>query len=563
MKTTERNILKNAVILAAFFALLQFSVMAQYTHKPVVVFMDKSAHIEQSGRTITGEGWEGITFPEEGKGTPMSGWDATFRKKFNENFRYMVNQLDSELAETRMQGEDGGRVNFEVNLYIFCIHDCEPCSGPEAYSQEYLAVYSEFVDAATRQILHIEKTEAEFTIEGEPNLQESVDRAWSEFLRSYIKTAALRTIIKNITQITDAVITFKPADASEEIPMKADGKKRGWVEIKSINSEKASYPVGENSNNALTEYELSCKNGVLFDMSGQPAQKVRFKGHEFVEMKDDFKIEYEVYNCDEICDKIDLFRLRIVSQNGQNISMDLAEKKEEFACYGYTLNLNFSFTSEAYGEILIDAFWKCFNINFGQEGKSPVTLDMESVYSGNGLLDVEYGAPLLPPFVIPMPEDLEVVHLSGVILDHKPDMVSFSCSGGAYSPEGGISNWYINYEDEYLTDPPDLVWVKKSTPAVDICGGVVSPGVYLTWQFDIWGIIPDFGPQQMFQIEASYCYTNLINAGHDNNKIMGAFLDARVPQSAIDNMKSGKPFEFTIESQGGAVYTITGIPDSY
>ncbi len=518
------------------------------TNKPIVVFMDQAVKIEQGGKPMNIPGAGGISILEKGKqGIAIPGWENGFKKKFDENFSYMVNQLQSDLVEAKLQGESGGKANFTVKIYIFCIHDCHPCTGNDAVSEEYLATYLEFIDPITNEILHLEKTEATFLIEGEPNLKESVDRAWSEYLRSFIKDEKLKGIIKKLTYITDATITFRAKNSSEELPMKADGKKKGVLKITTIKSDNADYPVGENDKNPLTEFELSCKNGFLIDKNGQEVKKITFKGSEFVENRDNFEYDYVVYNCDELCDKYDNFALKLKSQNGVSLIREIKTLKEEFACYGYSLSLDYSETTPVYGTTHITATWNCVKIDFGKPGEMPDTLAMEALMTGIPVNTS--GDPLTPPFIIPLEIETGMIHVSGPIMNSTPASYTFSCTGGNYAEFAG--SFAIDFGEDNLTNPPDLILVKTNTPAQTLCGGIVRQGVYLDWQFDIWATLPELGYHQIFQVAATSCKEL---ANHPNN------VDSRVNENVIPLMKEGKAFSFTKTNSLGATYTITGTP---
>jgi hypothetical protein len=538
------------IILPFMFFLIALGLSAE-TNKPIVLFKDQTAKIEQGGKPIAWLDGGGISDSRSSRngsknGIALAGWEDGFRKKFNENFPFMVNQLESDLVQVKLQSQGGGNANFEVNIYVFCIHDCEPCKGDDAVSEEYLVTFLEFVDPVTNRILHIEKTEATFIIEGEPNLKESVERAWSEFLRSFIKDDKLKSIIKDITYITDATITFRAKDSSDELPMKADGKKKGVVKISLLKSDKAEFPVGEIDSNPLTEFELSCKNGLLVDEDGSEVKKIKFKGSEYVAKRDNFEFDYVVYSCDDNCDKYDVFTLKLKSQNGENLIREVAVKKEEFACYGYTISLEYNETNELTGTTKISATWECVKIDFGKPGQAPVEMDMNAAMTGEAL-DTN-GDPLLPPYTIQMATENGLIHVSAPIKNNTPASYSFSSTGGAWEEFAG--SFRINFDEDYLTNPPELIWVKSSVAAEELCGGVLPAGVYLEWQFDIWGDLPELGYSQLYQPAATSCplLSNVMNS-----------TIAKVPENVIPSMKDGKAFTFTNSNDFGS-YTITGIP---
>ncbi len=539
---------KIRIIIIAICSLMGLHALTAETNKPIVLFKDKSAHISQSGHPMKlpdGFPEMGIGRSKTGNGIAISGWEEGFRKKFEENIPYMVNQLESDLVQVKLQSQGGGKANFEVNIYVFCIHDCDPCSGEDAVSEEYLATYLEFVDVRTNQILHIAKTEAKFLIEGEPNLKESVERAWSEFLLNFIKSEQLKGIIKDLTYITDAKITFRAKDSSDKLPLKADGKKKGIVKIEIIETEQAENPVGEINSNPLTEFELSCENGKLIDKDGSETKKIKFFGNDYMNARD-FEFDYIVYNCDEQCEKYDNFTLKLKSQNGEDLIREIKRQREEFECYGYSISLDYSETNDLTGTTKITATWECFNINFGKPGEEPVEMDMGAAIGGEAL-DTN-GDPLLPPYTIPMVIENGLTHVSAPKRNNVPVSYSLSSTGGAWAEIAGT--FHINFGEDYLTNPPELILVKAPVSGQELCGGTILPGVYLEWQFDIWANLPELGNSQLYQPAASMCplLSNVVNS-----------TTARVPEWVIPIMKEGKAFTFTNSNDFGT-YTITGIP---
>lgn len=525
--------------------LLNTSVLSQ-TNKPIVEFLNQSITIQQGGRPIAWPDGDNNTSPGS-NGVSLANWESLFKAKFEENFPFMVNQLDSDLVVASLEGESGGKANFLVEMYVFCIHDCEPCSGDEAFSEEYLAVYLSFIDNKTNQNLLLKKTEATFNISGAPDVNVSVDRAWSEFLRTFIKEDELKQSIKNLTYITDASLVFKPKDPSEELPMKADGKKKGELKVSQLLSEGAAYPTGENNTNPLTEFELSCKNGYLIDQNGEETKKVLFKGSEYVDARDNFKFDYVVYNCDDICDKYDDFTLKLKGQNGQSLIREIKVHQEEFACYGYTLSLEYIDVSPIYGTSVISASWECFQINFGMPEVRPDTLSFEALMSGIALNS--NGEPLTTPYVIPLAVEQGQIHVSAPIRDPQPATYTFESDGGIYAEIA--ASFAIDFGEESLTNPPELILVKSATQTEEMCGEPIGQGVYLEWQFDIWATLPDLGYAQFFQLSSTACTGMMEKAG---------YIKATVPEAAIALMKQGKEFTFSNRNSLGASYTISGKP---
>jgi hypothetical protein len=533
------------ITITTILLLIGLSLFAGETNKPIVLFNDLSARISQSGKPMTlPQGVDKIN-SKSGKGFAIPGWEEGFRKKFDENIAFMVNQLESDLVQVKLQSQGGGKANIEVNIYVYCLHDCEPCKGENAVSEEYLTTYFEFVDVRTNQILHVENMEATFLIEGEPNLKESVERAWSEFLRSFIKEDKLKGIIKDLTYISNAKISFRAKNSSDKLPMKADGKKKGVVKIDKIKTEKADHPVGEISSNPLTEFELSCENGNLIDKDGSETKKIKLLGRDYMDVPD-FEFDYVVYNCDDHCERYDNFILKLKSQNGTDLVREIARHKEEFECYGYTITLDYSETNDITGTTKISATWECVKISFGEPDKAPVEMDMGAAMGGEAL-DTN-GDPLLPPYTIAMDTENGLIHVSAPIRNNTPATHSLSVSPkGLLTP---ATNIQINFSEEYLTNPPELILVKSAVPAQELCGGVIPPGVYLEWQFDIWGNLPELGYSQLHSPAASLCplLSNVPNS-----------TTARVPEQAVLLMKAGKAFTFTNSNDYGS-YIITGIP---
>jgi hypothetical protein len=159
-----------------------------------------------------------------------------------------------------------------------------------------------------------------------------------------------------------------------------------------------------------------------------------------------------------------------------------------------------------------------------------------------------HGDPLLPPYTIPMDVENGLIHVSTPIKNNMPASYSFSSTGGAWKEIAGT--FKINFGEDCLTNPPALIWVKSGVAAEALCGGAIPAGVYLEWQFDIWGDLPELGYSQLYQPAATLCplLTNVANSTL-----------ARVPENVIPQMKEGKAFTFTNSNDFGT-YTITGIP---
>ncbi len=518
---------KNRIAILSFcFTIGVLSLFAQ-TKTPIVEIMNKSAHISSGGA--------------------VPGWDAGFRQKFNSDFQYMANQLDSDMAIVKMEGETGGKTNFEIQISITFMYDCKPCKGENAVSEESFFASFTIIDASTRKVIDKFFTDkSHWIINGEPNVQEMVDRTWSQFLLTFMKAEQLRDIIKQATNINDASLTFKPKNSSDKLPMKADGTKRGIVKIEVIQTTDAKQPVGENPGNQLTEFELSCENGNLIDKAGMETKKVKFSGFEYVANPGNFEFEYVVYNCDEHCEKYDNFILKLKSQNGVNLVREIKRHKEEFECYGYTLSLDYTETNDLTGTTNITATWECFNINFGKPGAEIAEMDMNALAAGEAF-DAN-GNPLLPPYTIPIATESGLIHVSSPKRNNEPVSSSFSSTGGPWAEIAG--SFKIDFRDDYLTNPPELIWVKTNVRAEELCGGTIPAGVYLEWQFDIWGNLPELGYSQLYQPAASMCplLNNVANS-----------TTASVPEYVIPLMKEGKAFTFTNNNKFGT-YIITGIP---
>jgi hypothetical protein len=141
-----------------------------------------------------------------------------------------------------------------------------------------------------------------------------------------------------------------------------------------------------------------------------------------------------------------------------------------------------------------------------------------------------------------------LTYLSAPIKNNTPSSYSLNTS-----PSGLLTyakNLQINFGEDYLTNPPELILVKTPLPGKELCGGIIPPGVYLEWQFDIWGNLPDLGNSQLYSPAATMCplLSNIPNS-----------TIARVPEHVIPLMKEGKAFSFSNGNNFGT-YTITGTP---
>ncbi len=508
------------------FLLIGLNLFAANTNKPIVEFKEKSARISSEGK--------------------RPGWEAGFKAKFKENIQHIVSQLNSDLVDVKMEGESGGKANFEVGISVVLMYDCDPCTGEKAIHEESLFISLTFIDARTNKIVRKFKPDDQTNIiNGETTVQETIDRTWSLFLLKFIKERELKNIIKDATDVSDATLTFRAKNGSDPLPLKADGKKKGVLKIEQINSGDKRYPVGENSNNPLTEFELSCENGNLIDKDGAETKKIKFTGDEFPVQPGFLEFDYVVYNCDEQCEKYDNFSLKLKSQNGTDLTREIKKRKEEFECYGYTLSLEYTETNDLTGTTKIMATWECFQVNFGNPGEKPAEMDASSLGSGQAF-DTN-GDPLLPPYTIPLGTENGQIHVSAPKRNN-PVSFNFSSTGGPWAEIAGT--FHVNFDEDFLTNPPELIWVKSPMPSGELCAGIVPSGVYLEWQFDVWGNLPDLGDSQLYQPAARICplFSNVPNS-----------TTARVPESAIAAMKEGKAFTFTNSNDFGT-YTITGIP---
>lgn len=518
---------KIQIIIIAICSLIGLQVLAAGTNKPIVEFLNKSAHISSDGA--------------------RPGWEAGFRKKFDSDIEYIVNQLQSDLVDVKMEGESGGKANFKVEISVTLMYDCDPCTGENAVHEESFFLRLTFFETHNNYGVHqFSPKEIVTIIKGESTVQETIDRTWSLFLLQFVKEGELKNIIKEVTDISDATLSFRAKNSSDQLPLKADGKKRGILKIDQIKMGKKKFPVGDINSNPLTEFELSCENGNLIDKDGAETKKIKFMGYEYTPSPENFEFDYLVYNCDEQCEKYDNFALKLKSQNGTDLIREIKKQREEFECYGYTILLDYSETNDLTGTTKISATWECVKISFGDPGEEPVEMDMGAAMGGEAL-DTN-GDPLLPPYTIPMDIENGLTHVSAPKQNNVPVSYSFSSTGGAWAEIAGT--FHINFGEDYLTNLPELILVKAPVSGQELCGGTILPGVYLEWQFDIWGNLPDLGDSQLYQPAASICplLSNIPNS-----------TIARVPESVIPLMKEGKSFTFTNSNDFGT-YTITGIP---
>lgn len=515
------------IIFIALYSLICLQVLVAGTNKPIVEFLNNSAHISSDGA--------------------RPGWEAGFKEKFNSNIEYIVNQLNSDLVDAKMEGESGGKANFKVEISVTLMYDCEPCTGENAVHEESFFLSLTFFETRNNYgVYQFSPDKVVNIINGESSVQETIDRTWSLFLVKFVKEGELQKIIKEVTDISDATLTFRAKNSSDQLPLKADGRKMAVLKIDQIKMGKKKFPVGDISSNPLTEFELSCENGKLIDKDGSETKKIKFTGDEYPINSGNFQFDYVVYNCDEQCEKYDDFTLKLKSQNGEDLIREIKKHKEEFECYGYTISLDYSESNDITGATIITATWECVKISFGEPGEEPVVMDLDAAMGGVAL-DTN-GDPLLPPYTIPMDIENGLIHVSAPIKNNMPASHSLSVS-----PKGLLTkatNLQINFDEEYLTNPPELILVKAPVGGQETCGGIIPPGVYLEWQFDIWGNLPELGFSQLHSPAATMCplLSNIPNS-----------TTARVPESVIPMMKEGKAFTFTNSNDFGT-YTITGIP---
>jgi hypothetical protein len=470
---------------------------------------------------------------------PIEGWNEAFKEKFMSEIDRIVSAMESDKIDVGRTGETG---NFGLKVYASLQWNCDPCNGPNIRQTQTLIVYFKLYDPVL--MLEVDA----FSVEKTWPLDLSgpsawLDRTWSEFFRNIQENNRVSDWVGKVTSMKNARLTFKPKKLGEKKPMEADGKKHGYIKIEQIVSSKTKYPVGENPNNPLTRYRLSVKHGYLIDQ-GNEVKSIDFSGDEFITKRNNFEYEYRVYECN--CEKYEEFELKLIEQNGASVEQVVETLKEEFKCYGYTLLLDYRETNDLTGTTKIMATWECFRVNFGNPGEKPAEMDPSSLGSGQAI-DTN-GDPLLPPYTIPMAIEDGLIHVSAPIKNNSPATYNLSVSpGGLIEP---ATHLHINVSEEYLTNPPELILVKAPVDGTETCGGMVPPGVYLEWQFDVWGNLPELGLSQLYSPAASMCplLSNIPNS-----------TTARVPESAVAAMKEGKAFTFSNSNDFGT-YTITGIP---
>ncbi|KIM06152.1 MAG: hypothetical protein KU29_09160 [Sulfurovum sp. FS06-10] len=212
--------------------------------------------------------------------------------------------------------------------------------------------------------------------------------------------------------------------------------------------------------------------------------------------------------------------------------------------YNYTLELDFKKSNHLYGDIAIQARWDNFKINFGKKNQIPHSINTSNFSNTQ------------PPYTLAYPTESGIIHISGLPSNQQISSHNLKVSGGIY--EGGIKNYKINFDEEYLTNPPDLLLLKDNKISEE-CYGSISKGVYLIWQFDIWGDMPELGYSQLFDVGTTYCpiFSNKTQASYDAVLVD---VDAKVPDDIVKLMKEGKAFIFSKSNNFGATYTVKGTP---
>lgn len=481
------------------------------------------------------------------KGDLVPGFPQAFDNLYQQRKQSIASRLSSDFAQVSLKG--GPSPNFVLKFAAFYSRDCQPCRGQDARAAEALMAYVTLMDPVTNLILGKWelKTEA-WSVEGDPDPVEMAQRMFAAFEGRLITGDQLAAKIREATTLGPAVLTFKPKNPSDDRPMKADGERRGEVRIQRLPESGHDRPLGENQANPLTLFELECRHGLLVDRDGGQSKKVKFKGTDYVANPGNFTFDYITYDCDKVCERTDLFTLKCLSQNGEDREKSLASLEEPFACTGYTLQLSYREPHPFYGHVKLEATWKCVQINFGKPGEAPVTLDMGQAADLGNLKDTE-GKPLYPPYRIPMAEEAGIVHLSMPIRNNEPASHQFHTTGGMHAPVA--STFRIDFREDLLTNPPEIIQVDQDVPGHSLCGAVLPRGVYLTWQFDIWANLPELGPSQVFSIEATPC-ANL-------HKVPG-HVTARLSDAALALMREGKAFTVTGSNANGASYTLTATP---
>jgi len=479
-------------------------------------------------------------------GDLVPGFTQAFDNLYQRKQEAIASRLSSDFAKVSLKG--GPSPNFVLTFEAFYFRDCEPCRGEKAHAKEAIHVYTTLMDPVTQLLLYKWKLEDAWTVDGDPDPVEMAQRMFAAFEAQLITAEELSGRIREVTKLGSAVLTFKPKDPSDERPMKADGKRRGEMRIQRLPESSHDRPLGENPANPLTLFELECRFGTLIDRDGREAKKVTFKGSEYVANPDQFTYDYITYDCDQVCERTELFTLKCLSQNGEDREQSLATLEEVFACTGYTLQLSYREPHPIYGQVQLDATWTCVQINVGKPGEAPVILDMGQAGNPGDLKDTA-GKPLYPPYRIPMAAEAGMVHLSMPIRTNEPASHQFSTTGGVYAPIA--STFRIDFREDFLTNPPEVIRVDQDVPGHSLCGAVLPTGVYLTWQFDLWADLPDLGPSQVFTIEATPCSNLHKEPGH---------VTARLSDAAVASMREGKAFTVTGSNANGASYTLTATP---
>ncbi len=480
----------------------------------------------------------------------VPGFPQAFNNLYQRKKEVIASRLSSDFAKVSLKG--GPSPNFVLKFEAFYFRHCDVCQGKDAKGHESFRFYTTLMDVSTSPALLVGKWSHEsnpaWMVNGEPDPTEMAGRMFSDFEANLIKAEELQAKIQEVTKLGSAVITFKPKDPSDDRPMKADGKRRGEVRIQRLPESSHTRPLGEIPSNPLTLFELECRHGMLVDRDGREAKKVTFKGSDYVANPGDFTFDYITYDCDKVCERVDLLTLKCLSQNGEDREQSIATLEEPFACTGYTLQLSYREPHPQFGKVELEATWKCVQINVGKPGEAPVTLDMGQAGDLGDLRDTE-GKPLYPPYRIPMAEEAGMVHLSMPIRNNEPATHRFHTTGGMYAPVA--STFRIDFREDFLTNPPEILRVDQDVPGHSLCGAVLPRGVYLTWQFDIWATLPELGPSQVFSLEATPC-TNLHTVpGH---------VTARLSDTAVAQMREGKAFTVTGSNANGASYTLTATP---
>jgi hypothetical protein len=214
--------------------------------------------------------------------------------------------------------------------------------------------------------------------------------------------------------------------------------------------------------------------------------------------------------------------------------------------HNYTLELDFKKSNHIHGDIAIKAKWDNFTINFGKKNQIPHSINTSNFSNTH------------PPYTLAYPTESGIIHISGLLSNKQISSHSLKVSGGIY--EDGIKNYKIKFDEDYLTNPPDLLLVKENKISKEVCDGVIPKGIYLTWQFDIWGGgLSEDCNKQLFSVEATTC-PKLYNKTQSSYDSLLVDVDSKVPDDIIKLMTDGKAFSFTKSNSFGATYTIKGTP---